>query len=229
MSNSELRASFAIEDLEGFKLRLWNRMKDLASESQLETFRLPVGLFLVLDQARGGNATAEELVRRFDLLDFESKSFVDFYFLGWIRQDKEPGLRFSWPRFQEFRTALQAIGVKEFGGNADLILLDAVWTQGRVRLDLRNAIRLDLAAAVDTGLAPHLGAFLQAVIDTARGAKADRGASSVFELSDRLGLAVAKQSLLDWFLDRLGRPFGGKKLSALAIRNLGDEVALEGL
>src|SRR5437764_11623938 len=41
-------------------------------------FVMPIGLVMVVDEANGGNATAQELVRSFDLLHRESGKVIDF-------------------------------------------------------------------------------------------------------------------------------------------------------
>lgn len=66
-----------------FLMTLDWRMRDLASLEGLSEFCLPVGLCLVLDEKNGGDATAQELVKRLALLDEESGNIVDFYYLGW--------------------------------------------------------------------------------------------------------------------------------------------------
>jgi hypothetical protein len=45
-------------------------------------FIMPIGLVMVVDEANGGNATAQELVRRFDLLHRESGQSHRFLFHG---------------------------------------------------------------------------------------------------------------------------------------------------
>jgi hypothetical protein len=54
-------------------------------------FVMPVGLLFVIDEANGGDITAETLVKRFRLLHAESANIIDFYFLGW--KWAEPGHR----------------------------------------------------------------------------------------------------------------------------------------
>src|SRR5712692_5387445 len=76
-------SAFRPGPLSEFKQRLHLQMKELASESGESRFLMPVGLFPVIDKDNGGDTAAEELIRRFKLLDFESKNIVDFYFLGW--------------------------------------------------------------------------------------------------------------------------------------------------
>lgn len=129
-----------------FRRRLLKRMKQLSDESARNQFRLPVGLFLVVDRANGGDATAQELTSRFKLIGLECRDVIDFYFLGW-RRDSSGNLVFEPRRFFDCRNFLKECGIKEFGGNADLILVDAVRHEsGSVTLDFQHAIRIDLSA-----------------------------------------------------------------------------------
>jgi len=120
---------------EGFIETLDKRLFALAQEakesrsSQHEDFDLimPIGIFLVLDQANGGDVSADEIVRRFHPLHDESDKAIDFYFLGWQwykKGDRTKGIRFDLDSFKKCRTTLKKIGVKSFGGSADLILVD---------------------------------------------------------------------------------------------------------
>src|SRR5436305_508353 len=71
-----------------FQWALANRMETLQREFLLKTFHMPIALLLVIDEENGGDSTGKELARRFNLLDRESKSFIDFYFLGWDLRDE---------------------------------------------------------------------------------------------------------------------------------------------
>jgi hypothetical protein len=66
--------AFPADTMIRFKQRLLHRLKELAEESGQTDFILPVGLVLVLDKENGGDATAQELTSRFNLLDFESRN-----------------------------------------------------------------------------------------------------------------------------------------------------------
>jgi hypothetical protein len=54
--------------------------------------------------------------------------------------------------------------------------------------------------------------------------RGDPGAA--FTLSDRLGLAVARKSLLELFVDRWDSLLGAGKLAGLAVRSLGPDLPL---
>ena len=216
-----------------FKARLQSRMRELAAESGLDEFTMPVALVLVVDEANGGDVTAQELVRRFNLLDFESRNLVDFYFLGWLPvdpRDRRRGIRFDLDDFESCRAALREVGLKPFGGNADLILLDARYRSARVGLDFSSAIRIDLSAGKAADHFPTLGGFLQAIIEALEeirpGDLPAGGDAGVADLSDRLGLGIAKQSLLEFVLEKWGKVIGAGKLASLAVRDLGPEVNL---
>jgi hypothetical protein len=222
-------AAAAISPFAEFPRRLRARMTELAREFSENEFFMPVGLFLVLDKNNGGDATAEELVSRFEFLDFESRNVVDFYFLGWL-QDPAGNLKFSLPDFRQFRSFLVEKGIKQFGGNADLILVDAHYKESEVDLNFRQAIRVDLSVSIKEGDFPTLAAFLESIINAAEEVEADRQAARargiVFSISDRLGLAVAKSSILDFILEKWGKIIGGKQLKQLVVQNLGPCIPL---
>lgn len=224
-------------NLEEFKSRLTARLKALQAEAGHTGVVLPVGLFLVIDEDNGGDATAQELVKRFHLLDQESREVIDFYFLGWVGPNQpvspgqiSPDLHFDLNAFERCRRALQNAGVQEFGGNADLLLVDAQGEGDDVTLDFSGAIRVDLSRAAAEGKFASLGQFLQTVVDAAESLKKGPEAQSpVYAISDKLGLAIAKESLLDWFLKKWGEAFGADRLASVAVRNLGPDTPLAAL
>jgi hypothetical protein len=230
-----LHQSFPTRSIDVFRLRLFHRLKALAASSGQKSFIMPVGIFLVIDKANGGDATAQELVQRFRLLDFESSNVVDFYFLGWEPVDPSISpevIRFSIESFEECRSALRAAGVGKFGGNADLIFVDAHYAPGEASLDFGQAIRIDLSARGKEKDFPTLGAFLQSLIETAEETKRSAGAEGpgpVFTISDKLAIAIAKESLLDFIFEKWGKLIGAKRMSALAVRNIGPRVLLKDL
>src|SRR2546425_785591 len=172
--------------------------------------------------ARPADDTPQELSKRFNLLDFESRNVVDFYFVGWMPSDT--GIAFDLPSFEEFRTVLRRHGVRHFGGNADLLLADARLADGVASIDFSRAIRVDLARAVADGHFATLGGFLQSVIDAAervKGHSKGTTSSAVFSISDRLGLAIAGRSILDFIYEKWGKIIGAKQLDAVAVRKLG--------
>lgn len=215
-----------------FKQRLLHRLKALAAESKQDDFMMPIGLVLAIDKKNGGDVTAQELVSRFGLIDFESRNVIDFYFLGWNSSGSIdlPEISFDLASFNEFRVALRAAGVREFGGNADLILVDAQYASGNVYLHFEEAIRIDLSSSYEEKNFPTLGAFLQSLIEAAQRVNDDKGiqesGESVFSISDKLGLAIARKSLLSFFLEKFGKVIGANKLATVAVRNLGPRVRL---
>lgn len=213
-------------------------------------FVMPIALLMVLDEANGGDVTAQELVRRFDLLHRESGNVIDFYFMGWdwiSDGDRTKGIRFNVDKFENCRKSLKRIGVTAFGGNADLILVDAHhwYTPGISPIDVdapRNmgpyGVTLDFSEAIHINLAsrredlPPLGELLQNIIDTAelvRLAATEDDPRVTFRISDRLGIATAKRSFLSFILEKFGAVIGANKLEALAVRNIGPVVGLHEL
>lgn len=218
-----------------FKQRLLHRLKELAAESKQSEFLMPIGLVLAIDKENGGNVTAQELVSRFGLIDFESRNVIDFYFLGWRSSDSDDPhkISFDLASFNEFRVALREAGVSKFGGNADLILVDAQYASGHVSLHFEEAVRIDLASSYEEKDFPTLGAFLQSLVDAAQQVKDDKAiqesGGAVFSISDKLGLAIARKSILSFFLEKFGKVIGGNKLASVAVRNLGPTLSLRKL
>lgn len=201
---------------------------------------MPVGLLLTIDEANGGDVTAQELVRRFDLLHQESGNLVDFYFMGWkwIKAgDRCKGIQFDLAAFNECRQVLNKAGVKKFGGNSDLILVDAHYHSNRrhvgdVSLDFSEAVRINLSSRRADADIPPVGELLQMIIDAAgevRDSMQSVDTRYVFAISDKLGLATAKESFLTFILEKFGGLIGGKKLKTLATTNLGPIVKLSEL
>lgn len=209
---------------EFFRDQLDSRVRLLASQEGGSHFFLPVGLLLVVDEQNGGDSTAVEMVRRLNLLDHESRNIIDFYYLGWSNVWTDPNvagrqLKFNLVDFQSCREALRQAGVQRFGGNADLILIDAEYRDEKVWLRWDQAMQLNLSKLVKEGKLPTLGDFLQAIIETSERAQRDRG--TVVQVSDSLGLAFAGNSMLDFILEKWGKLLGAGTLRHLATRNLG--------
>jgi hypothetical protein len=193
-------------------------------EEMRERFCMPIALILVLDKDNGGDATAEELVRRFKLLDSESGTAIDFYFLGWTKIDTPPHIEFDLDAFYECRHALEGMGVKRFGGYADLILVDvSFWyedqTYLRYTLNFPQAIYVELGHKEKIG---PVGEFLQELIQAATEIK-EAGSVDIptYRISDKLGLAIAKRSFLEFVFEKWGKLIGASKLERLAVRNVG--------
>jgi hypothetical protein len=237
----------------GFQQMLDDRLRNLAQQREGDAqknfdFVMPIGLFFVIDQENGGGVTGDELVRRFHLLHHESKHAIDFYFLGWHWRDvNDPskGIVFNLKSFANCREAFKQLGIKTFGGSADLILVDARYHSrvgpkdglGRDRprgyqdidLNFPEAVQINLATGREKNEIPPLGEFLQSIVAVAESLH-ERGDSShpVYSISDSLGLATAKRSFLDFILKKWGAVIGADKLASLAVRNLGPVVTLFG-
>ena len=208
------------------------KLNNLCEESGQEGIRIVVGLFLVIDQKNGGDSTSEELIRRFHLLDVASGNVIDFYYLGWIDYcggfyDPQQELEFCLPDFQACRRTLKRdYGVSDFGGYADLILVDAEMDTtdeySRYFLHFEEAIRIDLAKSIRSGDIPSLGEFLDSLIKAAEEFKSEQPTcGGAYYISDKLGLLYAKQSMLTSIFDKWGKFIGANTLKHLAVRNLG--------
>jgi hypothetical protein len=229
---SGFQKAVSIVTLSHFKHRLVDRVRTLAVEFGANDFVFPIVLVLAIDEQYGGDSTAKELVRRFPLLEFESHNALDFYFLGWqLRNPLDPskGIEFDLPAFEDCREALRRVGIATFGGNADIVVLDARYEQPNVFLDFTQALHINLSDAVKNNSVENLGSFLQGMIDTAnslRNADIQGSDALTFRLSDKLGLAVARKSILAFILEKWGALIGAKKLQILATRRLGPRVNL---
>ena len=214
-------------DIADFKDSLQNRIITIKNESGLKQFSFPVGLFFVIDEENGGDATAVQLVRRFHLLDRESKNFIDFYYLGW---DDDDG--FELDAFEDFRNFLKHRGISMFGGNADLILVDLDVDHDHTTLRFDRAIMIDLSERVSREN-QSLGKFLQDLVAAAEKLdritpyKAESGA--VYAISDTLGIAYAKTSFIRQVLEKWGSIIGAAGLKDLAVQKIGPQIALEEL
>jgi hypothetical protein len=220
------------------------RLHRLKIRTGHQEFRLPVGIFLVIDEESGGDQVAQEIAKRFRLLNNESRDLLDFYFLGWLGPGCAtshgrivPRLTFDPDSFSDCRRGLESVGVRRWGGNADLILVDAQCTPTGAVLRFDQAIQIDLSRGVSQGDLPSLGGFLQSIVDAASAVRAEmrrqrHGRNSshgpVWLMSDKLGIAVSKESLLNWFLEKWGAIIGGKQLAALSVRNLAGPCSLPG-
>jgi len=221
--------AYSISAISDFRQRINDNMMRLERETRMSEFAVPVCILLLLDQANGGNAVGEEIVRRFNLIDVESRNVIDFYFMGWSRGKSEPfALEFDLSAFQACRQALSKVGVESFGGYADLLLFDAWLRSGRVSLDFSHALHIDLADALASKKINSAGGFLEGLLQAAEGIRDDASSdsSAVIRISDKLGLAVAKRSILDFVLDKWGKIIGGSSLVPLAVRRAGSVVDL---
>lgn len=244
-----------------FQTTLENRLVDLACESKLSSaealgeakveqyFLMPIGLLLVVDEENGGDVTAQQLIKGFHLLDRESASIIDFYFLGWdwLRPtDHSKGLRFDLRSFDSCRQVLKGNGIKLFGSTAELILVDVhFWCHislfadtgihlvggRRTMLNFSEAIHVNLSRGRDDGDIPPIAQFFHAIIQATEDVRLSAASADaiVFSVSDKLGLATAKQSFLEFVFDKWGKFIGAKTLAHLAVRNIGPQVNLDKL
>lgn len=229
------RAAFATGELSELQEVLQSRMKELSREIDGQEFVMPIGLCMVIPERLGGDDVAQELIRRFGLLGFTSKKLIDFYFPGWriSRPDHQAAITFNKAGFASCYNGLRNVGVKRFGHNADLILVDAHCARsGEVSIDFSEAIRIDLSVAVKEKKFITLGSFLGELLEAAEAIRGeaeafpDRGA---FHISDRLGLLIARKSLVEFFLKTWGKIIGADRIEAVVIQNIGPRVKLAAL
>ena len=211
--------------------RIDSNLDALQREGNSEFCVLPVGLFLVIDAAHGGDTIAQELVKRSALLDKESRTVIDFYYLGWTQY--RDGAQFDLEQFTAWRNALREVGVTRFDGNADLILVDAESSTEGPLLRFDRSIRINLSDGVRRGDIQSLGKFLADLVTATEEVRASSRPLTedgvVFHISDKLGLAYAKESILDYLLDKWGTVIGARRLASLAVRSIGPPVKLRDL
>jgi len=221
--------TYAADGMAEFRQRLADNMLRLSRETDGAEFAVPVGLFFVVDEKNGGDVTAREVARRFALLDVESRDVIDFFFLGWRKRKDEAVLEFDLALFEQCRASFREVGIYRFGGNADLFVVDAWWRSGRVQLDFEHAIHVDLSSVAGKA-EPNVGGFLQGLIDAAETIRESaRGGSPVVRISDKLGLASATRSFIDFILEKWGAVIGAKNLKHLAVQRIGPSVDLADL
>lgn len=219
--------TFAPDSVEEFKRTLTYRLSSLLEAERLGSIVMPIGICLVLSEADGGNAVASEMIKRFHVLNNDSKTSIDFYYLGWSVTDPGNRLEFSSWDYSNAKEFLRSGGVIARSSNADLILVDAYLAPGRpAQLRFESAINIDLTQLLDSeGSKFTLGSFLSLLIEEAGEVRGFDNPTS--RLSNRLGLAVAKAGLLTSLWHKLGAAIGAEQLSHLAIRGGGITLALE--
>jgi hypothetical protein len=226
--------------IDDFREILSYRMNELYYEEYFQSnqkeFVLPVGLLLVVDEANGGDVTARELFKRFNLLNSESQNIIDFYFLGWDwidQYDRFRGIKFNLDSFASCRNTLKQIGVNKFGGNADLILVDAHYIPEDITLNFQEAIYVNLSNSIAEKEIISVGEFLQSIINASESIRksglSESNNTVVFHISDKLGLATARKSFLDFILNKWGEIIGAKKLQTIAVRSIGPRIKLNSL
>jgi hypothetical protein len=202
------------------KERIIERAKELTLEIQSLSFSMPIAIILVIDSKNGGDSVSEEIQKRFRYLDLRTKNLIDFYFPGWSL-DESGDHKFDLNSFIAYLDVLKASwGITEFGGYADLIFLNLKCLSGEISLDLSDYIHIDLSRFVKEGNIPTLGWLFEKIIQAAE----DIGTNSsqpTWEMSDKLGLIVAKESLVSSFFKRFGELIGANLLKQLAVRNVG--------
>jgi hypothetical protein len=128
---------FQISVRERLRQLFWGELVALAAATGgpvypggVHRLTMPLALLLVIPQEHGGDAAAQEVIRRFEFLHHESGEFLDFYFLGWrwnSTSEVAKGITFDLLAFEECRQSLKQAGIRTFGGNADLILIVSVY------------------------------------------------------------------------------------------------------
>jgi hypothetical protein len=117
--------------------------------------------------------------------------------------------------------------VRKFGGYADILIFDVCYRDGRIRLDFERAIHIDLAAAVKAGTVSTARGFLQGLLDATAAVRSNaRETGGAVAISDRLGLAVARKSFLDFVLQSWRKAIGARQLLPLCVQNIGPVVDL---
>lgn len=202
-----------------FKKRIIERANELILETHNSSFAMPIGIILVIDNENGGGSIATEIQKRFRYLDLRTKSHIDFYFPGWALDESE-NHKFDLNSFVAYLDALKTLwGITEFGGYADLFFLNLKCSSGEIFLDFSDYMHVDLSRFIKEGDIVTLGLLFEKIIQAAE----DIGINSnrpTFEMSDKLGLSVVKESVVASFFKKFGELIGASSLRQLAVHNI---------
>lgn len=191
---------------------------------------MPVGIFLVLDKANGGDTKAEELINRFFFLNKESSEFIDFYYLGWSMRNEKPV--FDIKLFSECRDVLRKRCIREFSGNADLILVDAELSNDNESpiLNFDRAMRIDLSLDLQSKDYPTVGHLLCEVVKAAMEYNENHKGTKMYSpiecISNILGIRQAGKSVKNFILDKFGKPINAEQLQAFAVKQIGPKQSI---
>jgi len=217
--------AFAHGSIEEFIVKVRTRLRaKLRARPDAQNCVIPICIMMVLDRANGGDDKAEELVRRFFLLHDESSEFIDFYYMGWCMRNGK--LEFIRELFSECREVLRISGIDQFGGNADVILVDSELAKDNASpvLHFDQAIRIDLSLDLQSKEYPTVGSFLYAVIHAAReNTTANNGSpfcSPITCISNELGLRQVRKSFCDFVLEKFGKIINAKQLQTFAVKRI---------
>jgi hypothetical protein len=234
-----LGGSFSERFLHAALGRIVTRLEAIYAESNGKCKRLPVGMFFVIDKENGGNDVCDEIVRRFRLLGAASKSYMDFYYLGWVdydyinQVDKDDGsLYFCMSDFDAIKEAFRKeYRIRCFNGYADLLLvdveLDDTGTHNKVYFNFQDAVSIDMSKAIKSGDIPSLGEFMERLIEAAASFRSenDQGSSVAF-ISDTLGIMYAKENVIRYVFKKWGEIVGANSLKHLATSGLGSRMEI---
>jgi hypothetical protein len=204
------RAGFAVLSIDDFKQVLNARLSALRERrGQLEgPTVMPIALCLAIPERFGGNKDAVEMISRFGLINVLSGTAIDFYYFGWSVMSADGSeMNFDLLAFKNCWEWIFNAGVKRFGGNADLIIVDAALSSKEtVSLNFSEAIRIDLALAIRRSRIDTLGDFLdslmKAAINLSRSEHLEQ--RPVFRISDMLALTSLWEIVFKKALDHLG-------------------------
>jgi hypothetical protein len=214
----------------GFYESVRFRLHCLQKEAGACDWVMPVGIVLVLPNEHGGSTISDEIVKRFQLLDKTSRDYIDFHYLGWddFRRtgNQDWQLTFDLDAFVEAKAELAKIGI-QFGGYADLLVLDAsIDAKGVCKLHFGKCLHMDIARAMHDKAISGVGDFMEWLIYLA-GALPQGIASPTFYFSDHVGAIYARESLLDFILNKWGAFFGAQKLKYMSVKNYGNERTID--
>jgi hypothetical protein len=204
------RAGFAVLCIDDFKRILIARLSELRRRrEQVDGLTvMPIALCLAIPEKFGGNKDAVEMINRFGLIDMLSGTAIDFYYFGWsVIGIDGSDMNFDRLAFKNCWDWLFKEGVEDFGGNADLIIVDATLSsQDTISLNFREAIRIDLALALKRSRIDTLGAFLDSLMKAAIKVSESEHLEQrpVFRISDMMALTSLWESVFKKALDKLG-------------------------
>ena len=183
--------------------------------------RAPVGLFLVREDGSNGSVLAEEVVGSFGYWHERSGQFFDGVFLGW-------GFDAGTPVFgeQQFTRCVHDLEDRinwRYRGGAHLILTDFVYDV-RLRkgdLDFSRTVPLDISDLLDRQKLTQLSTLIEDMIAPVRERRGANNETSVWDISDYIGVLRARRALWQRLVERFGLLLGwADDVAPFAVRDL---------
>jgi hypothetical protein len=194
-----------------------------------------VGLLFARPESQIGR---EEIVPSLDYFHYRSGNNIDFFCAGCRRygpsrqdgeqrvtqprtRDEEPPWLFNVLLFERFRQQIETLSTWRYSGEADLLLMNALFDEndGRARLDFESALVCDLQRMKRDGAIETVQRFFE---DVSRFAEHAPVNDPTWGFSDRMGIHSAGAGLKRIILSLLPKNLGEeyKRVEHFAVRNI---------